>query len=781
MLKNYFKIAWRNLVKNKVSSFINIAGLSVGLATGIIILLVTTDEYSYDKFNHNLDDIYILMKNQNMNGDIKTSRVTPGPLAATVRNDIPEIKYVVRATEGDQELIRTGDKSIYVNGIYAEPDFFNMMTFPAQEGNPVSALQDPSSAVITVSTAKKLFGKVDAMGKVFMLNNTHALKVVSIIRDVPHNSSNQFDIVLPFHLFEMDNNWLNKWDDNRIHTWIQVKPNVNLASLDDKLKNLFLQKQDEKNITLFTYPLASLRLYGNFKNGKPDGGLIDIIRLISIIGLFVLLIACINFMNLATAQSERRAREVGVRKVLGASRRWIIFQFLSEALLLSFLALLIGILMATLALPYFLQLMGKNFIPDFYSWHIWLILISLALSTGLIAGSYPAFWLSHFKPVKVLKKIVTGEKGSGLLRKGLVTFQFMISIFLIIATIVIFKQLDFLQNRPIGYDQQNLIDIEARGDLKNQFALVKNELLKIPGVKNISAGTDNLIRFGGAFNGLQWPGKTAGQDFFITATNVQYDWVKTAGFTMAEGRDFSPEYGADSSACLINEAAVKRMGLKEPVVGTELGNNNVIGVVKDFVFNHPFSSTEPMIVYLDKGSVNHFFVRIANDEKWKDYLAQIETAMKKINPNEPFEFRFTKEEYQKNFKEIQSVGAMANLFGGMAIFISCLGLFGLSAFLAERRGKEVSIRKILGASMSSLWFSLSRDFLKPVFIAFVIAAPIAGWVMQKMLLFMDYHIQLSWWMFALAGVLALLISIFTVSFHSIKAAIANPVKSLRTE
>ncbi|MDQ2721103.1 MAG: ABC transporter permease [Bacteroidota bacterium] len=781
MIKNYFKTAWRNLRRNKVSSIINISGLSVGLATGIIILLVTADEFSYDRFNRNLNDIYLLMKTQSMNGDIKTSRVTPGPLAPSLRNEIPEIKYAVRATEGDQELIRSGDKNIYVNGIYAEPDFFNMMTFSSKEGNPVSALQEPGSAVITVSTAKKLFGNEDAMGKVFMLNNTNALKVASVIADVPQNSSNQFDVVLPFHLFDINNNWLNKWDDNRIQTWIQVKPNVNIASLNKKLKDFFLQKQDEKNIELFAYPLASLRLYGNFKNGKPNGGLIDVIRLIGIIGLFVLLIACINFMNLATAQSERRAREVGVRKVLGASKRWIIFQFLSEALLLSFLALLVAILLATLALPYFLQLMGKNFTPDFYNWHIWLLLIFLALTTGLVAGSYPAFWLSHFKPVKVLKNIVAKEKGGGLLRKGLVTFQFIISIFLIIAIIVIFKQLDFLQKRPIGYDQENLIDIDARGDLKDKFSLVKNDLLKIPGVKNVSAGTDNLIRFGGAFNGLEWPGKTAGQDFFITSTSVQYDWAKTAGFTIAEGRDFSPEYGADSSACLVNEAAVKRMGLKEPVVGIKLGNNNVIGVVKDFVFNHPFSSTEPMIVYLDKGSVNHFFVRISNDEKWKENLARIEAAIKKIDSDVPFEFQFVKEEYQKNFAEIQSGSQMASLFGGMAIFISCLGLFGLSAFLAERRSKEISIRKILGASMGSLWYSLSRDFLKPVFIAFIIAAPIAAWSMQKMLSFMDYHIHLSGWMFVLAGVLAFLISIFTISFHAIKAAVANPVDSLRSE
>lgn len=781
MLKNYFKTAWRNLVRNKVSSFVNIAGLSVGLATGIIILLVTVDEFSYDKFNRNLNDIYLLMKTQHMNGDISTGRATPGPLAASLRNELPEIKYAARVCQGGQELLRTGDKSIYVNGMYAETDFFNMTTFPALQGDPISALREPGSVVITMSTAKKLFGNEDAMGKMLVLNNSNALKVAAVIRDIPTNSSNRFDIVLPFRLFEMANTWLGKWDDNRIQTWVQVKPGTKLPMLNKKLKNLFLQKQEEKNIELFAYPFASLRLYGNFKNGRPNGGLIDVVRMIGIIGIFVLLIACINFMNLATAQSERRAREVGVRKVLGASRKLIVFQFLSEALLLSFLALLLGLLLANIVLPQFLQLTGKNFTPDFFNWKIWTLLLSLAFFTGLLAGSYPAFWLSHFQPVKVLKKLVTREKRGTLLRKSLVTFQFVISIFLIIATIVIFKQINYLQSRPIGYSQENLVSISARGDLKNKFNVVKSDLLQIRGVKNVSAGTDNLIRFGGAFNGLDWPGKTADQDFFITATQVQYDWARTAGFTMVEGRDFSPEFGGDTSACLINNAAAKRMQLKQPIVGTKLGNHRVIGVLQDFVFNQPGSTTEPMIVYLDKGSVNHYFIRMANDDKWKDCLAQIETAVKKISPNTPFEFQFIKAEYQKNFKEISSVGQMANLFGSMAIFISCLGLFGLSAFLAELRSKEVSIRKVLGASVNSLWFSLSKDFLKPVFIAFVIAAPLTGWVMQKMLSLIDYHIQLSWWMFALAGVIAIVIAVVTVSFNGVKAALANPVKSLRAE
>jgi ABC-type antimicrobial peptide transport system permease subunit len=524
-----------------------------------------------------------------------------------------------------------------------------------------------------------------------------------------------------------------------------------------------------------------MRLYGNFKNGKPNGGVIYIIMMLSMVGLFVLLVACVNFMNLATARSEQRAKEVGVRKVLGASRKLVILQFMTEAILMSFIALIIGVLLSYLALPGFMQLSGNHFSPDYSNLKIWSLLIMLGLITGIVAGSYPALYLSRFQPVKVLKGIMLKGTGAGMLRKGLVTFQFIVSIFLIISTIVFFKQIDYLQRRPIGYNSDNLIEIPARSELQSKFGIVKNELLKIPGVKNVSAGNDDLIRFGGAFNGLEWPGKTEDQDFFITSTSVQYDWIKTVGLTLSEGRDFSLEYGADSVSCLINEAAARRMGLKDPIIGTKLGKNPIIGVVKDFVYNNPSSNVEPMIIFLNTGSINHFFVRIANNENWKNCTSQIESVVKKIDPNIPFEFHFTKEEYQAKFTDIQSIGKMANIFGGMAIIISCLGLFGLSSFLAERRSKELSVRKVLGASVKSIWFTLSKDFLKPVFIAFIISAPLAGLVMQKALSILDYHIQLAWWMFVLAGGLAVLVALITVSFNGIKAALANPIKNLRTE
>ena len=782
MLKNYFKIAWRNLVKNKTASFINICGLAVGLATSIIIMLLVIDEFSYNKFHAHLRDIHSLMINQRQTGGVSTSRSTPGPLAASLRSAIPEIKYAARTSGEGEELIKYGDNLFYERTVYADPDYFRIMSFPALQGDPAAALKEAGSVVVTERVARKLFGKDDPIGKILVHNSLHALKVQAVIRDIPANSSNQFDIVLPFRILEQENSdWINKWDNNRLSTWVQLQPGANLAVTNGKLKKLFRDRTDDPAEELFAYPFADLRLYGNFSNGKPNGGMIYIVILLSVIGGFVLLIACINFMNLATAQSARRAREVGVRKTLGASRKFIAFQFLTEALLMTFLALLLGVLAARLALPAFNRFFEKNISFDISNGRIWLGLLGIGLFTGLVAGSYPALFLSRFLPVKVLKGGALNEKGGSMPRKILVSCQFVISIFMMIGTIVIYKQIEHIQDRPLGYDQANLIDITARGDMSDKFDLLKTDLAQVPGVQQVSAGSDDLIRFGGGINGMDWTGKTPDQEFAVTITWVQYDWAKTAGLKMAEGRDYSPDFGSDTSACLLNQTAVRKMGLKAPVIGKIVGGRPVIGVVEDFVFNNPSGTTGPMAIWLGKKNMNHVFVRIQNDNNWRRTVARIGELVKKNNPDYPFEYHFTREKYQERLEQIGRIEQLATLFGGMALFISCLGLFALSTFLAERRAKEIGIRKVLGASVGSVWLTLSQDFLKPVLIAFLIAAPLAGWAMQKLLMFMDYRIQLSWWMFALAGVLAIVIAVGTISYQGMKAALANPVKSLRAE
>lgn len=779
MIRNYLTIAWRNLFIHRLYSFLNITGLAVGLACGILLLLWLTHKLSYDKFHKNLPGIHLMMKNQMLGGEIRTGDATPAPLSAALREQFPEISYAGCTGGRGEKLFNLGEESTYASGIYAEPDVFNIMTFPAVAGNPVEALHDPGSLVISESTARKWFGEADPLGKTVRLNNTHDLQVAAIIRDVPSNSTIRFDVVLPFRLLEQEQKL--KWDNYSFMTWIMLQPNTGQEALNDKVKDLLSTKSDEQ-VELFAYPFADYHLFSSFKNGKPNNnGNIAMVIVLGSLCFFIVLIACINFMNLATARSERRAREVGVRKVMGARRRIIIGQFLSEAMVMTFLSLGLSVLIVNLVLPAYNQLIQLDLELNFSDWQIWSMLLGLGLITGLVAGSYPAFFLSAFQPVRVLKGVIVTGRKAAWLRKGLVSFQFFISIFFIITTIVVYTQLEHIRNRPLGYDQENLIEITAQGDMSQRFDLVKHDLLQLPGVSSVSAGTDNLVWMGGGLTGFQWPGKAPGQDFNLTATWVNYDWVETAGLSLVEGRDFSPAYRSDASACLLNEAAVERMGLSDPI-GTVVGENNtVIGVVQDFIYNRPTTDPQPMVVFLRQDNLNHFFVRFRNDQQWQQRLAQIEQIVKTHNPDYPFNFHFTKDEYQHNFDEIQSSGQIATLFSGLAIFIACLGLVGLSAFVAEQRRKEIGIRKVLGATVPHISFSLSRDFFQPVVWAFVLAAPVAGWAMQQMLEGIDYRIELSWWMFSLAGVLALIIAMLTVGFQSVKAALANPVDSLRNE
>jgi len=780
MLKNYFKTAWRSLLKNKVSSVINISGLAIGLATSIIIMLVVVNEFSYDKFNTNLKDIYVLMKNQKQMDGISTGDATAGPMAASLRNEMPETKYAARVANFDNQLIEAGNKTIYESGIYTEPDLFNIMSFPALEGNPVTALQDENSVVITEQTAKKLFGNENPIGKIVLTDNS-SFKIAAVIRDVPANSTIKFDMAFSFSYFAKQNDWLKKWDDNRIQTWVQLKPGTNLALLNQKLTTLLQTRSDDKSVSLFLYPLSQLRLYRSFSNGLPNGGRIDMVILLIALCVFVILIACINFMNISTARSEHRAREVGVRKVLGATRKLIIYQFLSEAILMTFISLLIALFLAQLILPFFDQFTNNTIKLNLADWKILSLLVVIGLFTGLAAGSYPALFLSRFKIIKVLKGTsANGKTGAGL-RKALVTIQFIISIFFIIATIAIYKQINHVGNRSLGYDQENLIDISAKGDLAGKFQILKNELTQIPGVRNMTAGSDNILQFGGSVTGMDYPGKIPGQEISVIVSSVQYDWTKTVGIKMLQGRDFSPAYATDTTACIINESTVQKMNLKEPIVGQKIGNSSIIGVFQNFVYNDPSGIIAPMVISLNTGNLPHFFVRIKNDDNWKTTIAQIKKAVKKINNNYPFEYSFTKTDYQERFEEWSSIGLVATIFGCMAIFIACLGLFGLSSFLAEKRGKEISIRKVFGANTGSIWLLLSKDFLKPVFLSLLIVIPISVWLAHAFLSGITYHTELTWWMFALAGALTVIIALLTVSFQAIKAAVANPVESLRSE
>jgi ABC-type antimicrobial peptide transport system permease subunit len=704
-------------------------------------------------------------------------------MAGALRSELPEVTGAVReAYSGCTAHI--GDKQIGMDGIYTDTGFFSMMSFPALEGDPEHALQDPQSVLLTQSAAKKLFGDSAALGRTFIIDDSVPVRVGAVLRDVPVNSTIQFEYIRPFAAFEPQSPWLKKWDDNRILTWLQLRPGADITVFDRKATAMLQTRSNDTTVSTFAMPMARLRLHSGFDNGKQSGGKIYIVMLMVILGFFVLVIACINFMNIATARSEMRAREVGVRKVMGASRRQIMMQFFCEALTIVLLSLFAGLLVSRAVLPLFNRYMDTNIHIDLLNWWVWAGVLGIGLLTGAIAGSYPALFLSRFLPAKVLKGVVTKGKKAAFFRRALVTTQFWLAIIFIIATIVVWQEIKYVEDRPLGYDQQNLIDVRTSAELGSKYPLFLHQLSRLPGIKNVSAGSDNLLRFGGAITGLDWPGKVPGHEISILVTNVGYNWIRTAGLSLVQGRDFDAAFGTDTSACLVNESTVQRLGLKEPVLGQKLGGSTIIGVVRNFVFNNPSGIIAPMAIYLYKGvpgGNGHFFVRIANDDHWRQTIASIGKVVKELDPRHGFNYSFTREDYQSRFEELTAYGVLATIFGGMAIFISCLGLIGLAAFVAERRSKEMSIRKVFGASVRQVLLLLSSDFLRPVFIAFLLAVPAAAWAMKLWLNNITYHISLSWTVFAAGGAITFLIALATVGLQGLRTANENPAKKLRNE
>lgn len=782
MIKNYFILAWRNLLKHKASSMINIGGLTLGLTTSLLVMFFLIDEFSFDRFHHNIADLYLLMKNQKVADGVRTDRTSAGPMAGALRTELPEVLNSTREA-GAWTTAHIGDKQIGLNGIYTDTGFFSMMSFPAVDGDPALALRDAQAVILTESTAKKLFGGEKAMGATFVIDDTVPVKVAAIIKDVPTNSSIQFEYIRPFGPFERQNSWLKKWDDNRIQTWLQLKPGANIDAFARKATAMLQTRSQDSSVSTFAMPMAKLRLHSGFDNGKQKGGKIYIVSLIVLLGFFVLLIACINFMNIATARSELRAREVGVRKVMGASRPQVMAQFFCEALLIAFLSLVAGVFVSQAVLPVFNRYMDTNIHFDVLDWRIWAGVAGIGLLTGFIAGSYPALFLSRFLPAKVLKGEITVGKKRALLRRALVTTQFWVAILFIIATIVVWQEIDYVERRPLGYEQENLVDVHASPDLGAKYDLFTGQLKNLPGIKNVSAGSDNLLNFGAGITGFDYPGKIPGREMSMLMTTVGYNWTKTAGLSLAEGRDFDPAFGTDTSACLVNESTVQRLGLKEPVLGQKIGGSPIIGVVKNFVFNNPSGIIAPMAIYLYKGAPNggHFFVKIANNDHWRETIASIGAVVKNLDPKHGFDYSFTKEVFQQRFEEMTAYGTCATIFGGMAIFISCLGLIGLAAFVAERRSKEMSIRKVFGASIRQVLLLLSIDFLRPVIIAFLLAIPVAAWAMQVWLDNITYHVALHWTVFALGGAIAIAIALATVGLQGARTANENPAKKLRNE
>ena len=790
MLKNFFKIAFRNLWRSKGFSAINIIGLAIGMASAIIILLWIQNEVSYDQFHEKKDRIYEAWNRAKFDGKLMSWSTTPKILARTLEKDLPEVEQSVRVHWPSNFLFSIGDKRLTVLGRMVDSNFLQVFTFPLIKGNPKTVLQDPSSIAITQTLAIKLFGKnEDPIGKNIKIDNKDNFTVTGILKDPPNNTRFNFEYLLPWSYVRKRGEDDNYWGNNSTTTYVLLKPNASLASVAPKMKVLKQKYDDEAkkdNWQMFLYPISRWRLYSNFENGyETNGGRITFVKLFGIIASFILLIACINFMNLSTARSEKRAKEVGIRKVVGAQKSSLISQFIGESVLLAFLAGIIAIIIVQLSLSGFNDLTAKHLFIPYSSPYFWITGIGFVIFTGFLAGSYPAFFLSSFQPVKVLKG--TFKKANALVtpRKVLVVLQFTFAIVLIICTIIVKQQIDYAKDREAGYDRNNLIYHFLTGDIDKNYALIKNELLASNVALSVTKTSAPLTDSWSDGWGQEWEGKDPADRTDFRRYNEDGGLGKTAGLQFVEGRDIDiQKYPTDSLAMILNESSLKVMKFKNPIgqiIKDNCQNWHVIGVIKDFILESPYEPTKPMLIYGPKSWFNVIQIKLNGHNSTAQNLKVAENIFRKYNPEYPFDYKFVDEVYAAKFEDEKRTGTLAGLFAGLTVFISCLGLFGLATYMAEARIKEIGVRKVLGASVTGIAALLSKDFVKLVIISIVIASPIAWFSMHKWLESYNYRIHISWIVFVASGLLAILIALLTVSFQAIKAAVANPVKSLRTE
>ena len=792
MLNNFFKVAYRNLLRNKGISAINITGLAIGMASAILILLWIQDEVSYDKFHRHKDRIYEVWNRVPYEGKLSCWNTVSAPLARTLEKDLPEVERTVRVDNLHTLLLTAGDKKIMRSGRIVDIGFLQMFSFPMLKGDPSTALNDMHSVVLTEQAARSLFGSADAMGKTIRIGNKENFTVTGILKDPPDNTRFYFEYLLPWSYKKYGEGQDLGWNDNSTSTYVMLKPNTNYADATFKIKGLKQKYSDEaKNLKweLFLYPLSRWRLYSSFTDGVEDnGGRITFIKLFGIIAGFILLIACINFMNLSTARSEKRAKEVGIRKVVGAQKRSLISQFIGESIFIAFLAAMIAVMIVEISLPGYNQLIDKHLSFNFDDIYTWLGLVGFILFTGLLAGSYPAFFLSSFQPVKVLKG--TFKKANALVtpRKALVVLQFTFATILIICTIIVKQQIDYARNRETGYNKNNLIYHFMTGDIPRNYALIKNELLASGVARSVTRTNSPLTERWSNGWGQNWEGKDPNDKTSFDRYLSDEGLGATAGLQFIQGRDFDLEkYPTDSTGLIVNESALKVMKFKNPLGKkvSDLGIDwHIVGVIKDFILTSPYEPTRPLLLCGAKSKFMTFYVvqiKLNGDNSTAANLKRTEAIFKKYNPDYPFEYKFVDESYAKKFEDEQLQGTLAALFAGLTIFISCLGLFGLAAYMAENRIKEIGVRKVLGASVAGITALLSKDFVRLVIISFILAAPFAWWAMSKWLTNYTYRVSISWQVFALAGFLSVTIALLTVSYQSIKAALANPAKSLRSE
>ena len=789
MIRNYLKTSFRNLWKNKTYSFLNIFGLSVGIACAGFIFLWVEDELNYDHNNCNRNQLYQVLENQAYEGKTYTFSATPGLLAPSMKEEIPGIKNSCRTTWQQYTLFSLDDKAIYERGFYADSSLFSMFTIPFAQGKKEHAFDQLHSLVISEKMAKKFFGdEKNAIGKTLKVDNKEEYVITGVIKDLPENSTLQFAWLAPFKVYLNNNSWLQQWGNNGIQTFVELDKRSNTQAINKKLNN-YIQSKDTNAIAKpFLLCMNDWRLHSKFEEGRQVGGRIQYVKMFSIIAWIILLIGCINFMNLATARSEKRAREVGVRKVMGAGKRNLIAQFIGESVLMSFLSVFIAVLMMVLVMPLFNMIVAKHLSIGLNDpFHIFSLII-IGLICGLTAGSYPAIYLSSFSPTRVFKGINIKGTAPVFIRKGLVILQFTISIILIIGTIIIYQQIKHIKNRDLGYNKANLIQTGMRGNMQKNYTAIKNDLLATGYVENTAMSDLNQLYMGSSTNDFRWEGKDPAKKILVTQDYVSSEYISTAGMKIKEGRDFYPDLVNDSLSVVINETLANMIGkdavgkiLYRDTSADKAINYTIAGVVKDFVYEDMYGKSDPLVFLPGSDHYGYMYIRLKPDIDAEQAIKKIETIIKKNNPGYPFDYVFVDDEFNLQFKSEMLIGKLSRVFALLAIIISCLGLFGLAAYTAERRTKEIGIRKVLGASVTGITGLLSQDFLRLVFISAIIAFPLSWWFMHKWLQNYAYRITISWWIFVIAGSLALMIALITISFQSIKAAIANPVKSLRTE
>lgn len=788
MIKNLFLVAIRNLMKHRLYSIINIIGLAIGIVCSVLILLWVADETSFDTFHPKADRLHQVWVNAEFDGSITSWSSVPLPTYQAMKTADSNIRNAVVTGWGYDRLMTVGDTRIIKKSYFVSEEFLEMFEFPLIEGNAEYVLDDPPSIVITESTAKALFGNEDPMYQIIRVDDESDLKVTGILKDIPKNSSFQFDFLMTWKHRESINPWVVRSTDNWGNYSFQIFVELNDAShellVEENIRDMLTKKgQDDIKREFYLHPMLRWRLHSNFKNGREAGGMNDYVQLFTIIAIFIVVIACINFMNLATARSEGRAREVGIRKTMGSKRHELIFQFIGESMFISLIAFVLAMLLVQLALPFYNNMVDKELFVDFSSRYFWLFSLGIVLFTGFVSGSYPAFYLSSFKPVMTLKGKVTIGKNANLPRKILVVLQFGFAILLMVGTVVIFKQIKLVKSRELGYNQKNLIVIEYTDELEKNYNVLKTELLQSGAADAVTRSNSDITHIN-SNSFLGWPGKPEDLRVIFTTIATEYDYAKTMGIKVLLGRDFSPDFISDTAAIVINKAALDLMELEDPI-GTELDlwgdKRTLIGVVDNVLMGSPYRAIKPMFVIMDPEWISYISVRLSQSNDLQSNLKTVKSIFEKHNPAYPFDYVFSDEEYQKKFTTINMTSKLATLFSVLAIIITGLGLFGLASYTAEQRTKEIGIRKVLGATVTSLVILMSMDFSKLVIIAFIVSAPLAWWLLDKWLDRYDVRIDIEWWIFPLIGVVALLFAIAIVSNQARNAALVNPVHSLRNE